>query len=148
MSFTQMVNLINFTFNFNKSMGNHVLSFDCDYIIEKWSRYINVYEFKDIELSKDLEEFYLTWAVKWKYNNDPKNILPILKVLISINSKPLLGEDRLSIYDIVSAFNEVLNINDVSNFEYNSNHHLIKNRIYDFMEMNKREINLILLENK
>jgi hypothetical protein len=146
MTSTQLDNLVNFTFNFNKSMGNHVLSFDYDYIIEKWTKYINVFEFKEIEVNLELENFYQIWSSKWNYNDSPKKILPILKVLISINSKPLQGINLLTIDNIVDSFNEIININNVSKVSYNSNHHLIKDRIVDFKERNKREINLILLE--
>lgn len=139
------------------TIGNSFLDSDCEYIYEKWNKFIGV-KTKDIEVNNN--QLINKWIEKWKVNqkqwNDLKEIVDFLSF---IQKRPLLTDDELptgiwrnlnfnswTLEELIELFTEktgliISQINDVS---YNHIHDNIKEIINEWLEkpVNKRVYNL------
>jgi hypothetical protein len=150
MSSNQLSNIINFTFNFHKSMGNDLMDMDKDYIIEKWNKYIGLYyAFKDVEIDIRTNNIIQIWANKWRCSTSELSIIkPIIHLIVRLNQKPLWGISQINIEELVQIFSEVMYVETITNVKYDSNHHLVKEEVSKFLDRNKRQLNLLILDSE
>ena len=148
MNSNQLHNIINFTFNFHKSMGNDLMDMDKSYIIDKWNKYIGVYHgFKIVETDIKTNNIIQIWANKWNCSTSELSIIkPIIGLIVKLNQKPLWGMSIMDIEYIIQIFKEIMDIKLITNIKYDSNHYLVKEEVSKFLSRNKRQLNLLILD--
>jgi len=152
----QLNNLISFSFNFHETMGNKVLDCDSVYLLEKWEKYIGVSP-KNTNISYDyfLENktyFHLVirrWFEKWDKRGENWNkVLPIINFINEINLLDPSGRfgDIMTPEDLIKLFNNHIgDVNNINKDEYKHLHHIVGEKVDNWVNKLKREYNLTLI---
>ena len=174
MTKNQLDNLIGFCFNFHINMDSDILDHDYDYIMEKWEKYIGVKpsEIDSFELNlfkrringidkmeirkynKDFKYPVNDWMGKWDCDAKYwKNIKEIFHFICVLNTRPLIQyrETKIkvawSIEEIVCEFKKWIGDPESINTDvYKHLHYNIKSVMDKWLETNKREYKLMILD--
>lgn len=153
MNKNQLDNFIGFCFTNHTEIGNSFLDSDCEYIYEKWNKFIGV-KTKDIEVNNN--QVINKWIEKWKVNQKQWNDLKeIVDFLSSIQKRPLFIEvqtwrnvnfNSWTLEELIELFNDKtgLTISQINDVSYNHIHTNIKEIMDKWLEkpVNKRVYNL------
>jgi hypothetical protein len=153
MNKNQLDNFIGFCFTNHTELGNSLLDSDCEYIYEKWSKFIGV-KTNNIEVNNN--QLINKWIEKWKVNQKQWNDLKeIVDFLSSIQKRPLFTEvqtwrnvnfNSWTLEELIELFTEKtgLTISQINDVSYNHIHANIKEIINEWLEkpVNKRVYNL------
>lgn len=161
MNKNQLDNFIGFCFTNHTELGNSLLDSDCEYIYEKWNKFIGV-KTNNIEVNNN--QLINKWIEKWKVNqkqwDDLKEIVDFLSVIqkrplliiefqtwrkINFNST-LSNDPSWTLEELIELFSEKtgLTISQINDVSYNHIHDNIKEIINEWLEkpVNKRVYNL------
>jgi hypothetical protein len=153
MNKNQLDNFIGFCFTNHTELGNSLLDSDCEYIYEKWSKFIGV---KTNNIDVNNNQLINKWIEKWKVNQKQWNDLKeIVDFLSSIQKRPLFTEvqtwrnvnfNSWTLEELIELFTEKtgLTISQINDVSYNHIHANIKEIINEWLEkpVNKRVYNL------
>jgi hypothetical protein len=143
MNKTQLDNFIGFCFTIHTEMGNSLLDNDCEYIIEKWNKFIGVRPVdKDVYNNQIINKWIEKWKVKQYQWDELKEVVDFLSIL---QSRPLYTEvqtwrnvnfNMWNLEELIDLFNNKtgLNINDIHNSKYYHIHDNIKEIINEWLE--------------
>lgn len=139
----QLLNIVNFYFNFNKDCDINISGLSPGYIKEKWSCHIGAeletfyFDLNDVDLN--------TWKSMWSIDDEDKKILTLYQLILDLNS---LHFDKTNLKFIFDKIKPLINLNKVSQSVYDSLHTTIKmyRDIWLRKKSNERYIKLIKLE--
>lgn len=141
---TKIDNLIKFSFNFHKDMGDYWYDQSPDYILEKWDKYIGVSPTKKKDDST-IDFYFKKWLKNDQWNIDFDKLESVIVFLDSINKRSI---NYWTVSDLIRIFEECIgDVNDINEESYDSLHSLLKKEIVKWLNTteNKRDYKLNLL---
>jgi hypothetical protein len=138
----QLINIIQFCFNFHIGMDTDWRKQSPDYIMEKWNSYIGkIPENKNIIFDDSINEWIKDWKINKKTWNEMKEIVKFLSLL---NNKPIL---EWSFSEILDLFKQItgLSFEDINSNYQNGLHPIIYKQMVIWLnyKVNKRHYKLI-----
>lgn len=138
----QLINIIQFCFNFHIGMDTDWRKQSPDYIMEKWNSYIGkIPQNKDIRFDNSINQWVENWRITQKNWNEMKEIVKFLSLL---NNKPIL---EWSLSEILDLFKQTtgLSFEDINSNYHNGLHPIIYKQMVIWLnfEVNKRHYKLV-----